>query len=85
MSCCDRDLWPRAPSSLHGKCATALNFLQENMPLFPRPMSLTRMAASCSGCSLRNRLQPEMFRALERADTGEIELDMQQWLCLVVL
>ncbi|KAF1388649.1 hypothetical protein PFLUV_G00092490 [Perca fluviatilis] len=84
MSCCDRDLWPSAPSSLHGKCASALNFLQENMSLFPRPMSLTRMVASFSGCSLRNRLLPEMFRALERADTGKIELDMQQWFCLAI-
>ncbi|XP_078129398.1 calpain-2 catalytic subunit-like isoform X2 [Sander vitreus] len=36
------------------------------------------------GCLIKLEMLFKMFKALERADTGKIELDMQQWLCLAI-
>ncbi|XP_031132561.1 calpain-2 catalytic subunit-like isoform X1 [Sander lucioperca] len=37
------------------------------------------------GCLIKLEMLFKMFKTLERADTGKIELDMQQWLCLAIL
>ncbi|XP_028435450.1 calpain-2 catalytic subunit [Perca flavescens] len=36
------------------------------------------------GCLIKLEMLFKMFKTLERADTGKIELDMQQWLCLAI-
>ncbi|XP_054455876.1 calpain-2 catalytic subunit-like [Anoplopoma fimbria] len=36
------------------------------------------------GCLIKLEMLFKMFKALERADTGKIELDIQQWLCLAI-
>ncbi|KAM9847666.1 calpain-2 catalytic subunit-like [Aulostomus maculatus] len=36
------------------------------------------------GCLIKVEMLFKMFKALERADSGRIELDMQQWLCLAI-
>ncbi|XP_070772478.1 calpain-2 catalytic subunit-like [Enoplosus armatus] len=36
------------------------------------------------GCLIKLEMLFKMFKALERADSGKIELDMQQWLCLAI-
>ncbi|XP_010790343.1 calpain small subunit 1-like [Notothenia coriiceps] len=36
------------------------------------------------GCLIKLEMLFKMFKSLERADAGNIELDMQQWLCLAI-
>uniref|UniRef100_A0A3P8U114 Calpain 8 n=1 Tax=Amphiprion percula TaxID=161767 RepID=A0A3P8U114_AMPPE len=36
------------------------------------------------GCLIKLEMLFKMFKALERDDSGKIELDMQQWLCLAI-
>ncbi|KAG7512329.1 calpain-2 catalytic subunit-like [Solea senegalensis] len=36
------------------------------------------------GCLIKLEMLFKMFKSLERVDTGKIELDMQQWLCLAI-
>ncbi|XP_018522604.1 calpain-2 catalytic subunit [Lates calcarifer] len=36
------------------------------------------------GCLIKMEMLFKMFKALERDDSGKIELDMQQWLCLAI-
>nr|XP_057914183.1 calpain-8 [Doryrhamphus excisus] len=36
------------------------------------------------GCLIKVEMLFKMFKALERADSGKIELNMQQWLCLAI-
>ncbi|XP_061645943.1 calpain-1 catalytic subunit-like isoform X2 [Phyllopteryx taeniolatus] len=36
------------------------------------------------GCLIKVELLFKMFKVLDRADSGKIELDMQQWLCLAI-
>ncbi|XP_037322258.2 calpain-2 catalytic subunit-like [Pungitius pungitius] len=36
------------------------------------------------GCLIKLEMLFKMFKALERADTGKMELDIQQWLCLAI-
>ncbi|KAF7657386.1 hypothetical protein LDENG_00028100 [Lucifuga dentata] len=36
------------------------------------------------GCLIKLEMLFKMFKALDRADSGKIELDMQQWLCLAI-
>ncbi|XP_020508309.2 calpain-2 catalytic subunit isoform X1 [Labrus bergylta] len=36
------------------------------------------------GCLVKLEMLFKMFKSLENADTGKIELDMQQWLCLAI-
>ncbi|XP_074502609.1 calpain-2 catalytic subunit-like [Sebastes fasciatus] len=36
------------------------------------------------GCLIKLEMLFKMFKSLERADAGKIELDMQQWLCLAI-
>ncbi|KAM3606381.1 uncharacterized protein V6R79_015119 [Siganus canaliculatus] len=36
------------------------------------------------GCLIKLEMLFKMFKALERADSGKIELDVQQWLCLAI-
>ncbi|XP_039994843.1 calpain-2 catalytic subunit-like [Xiphias gladius] len=36
------------------------------------------------GCLIKLEMLFKMFKALERADSGKIELDIQQWLCLAI-
>ncbi|XP_016892952.1 calpain-2 catalytic subunit-like [Cynoglossus semilaevis] len=36
------------------------------------------------GCLIKLEMLFKMFKALERHDSGKIELDMQQWLCLAI-
>ncbi|XP_039662014.1 calpain-2 catalytic subunit-like [Perca fluviatilis] len=36
------------------------------------------------GCLIKLEMLFKMFKTLERAGTGKIELDMQQWLCLAI-
>uniref|UniRef100_UPI0037E90BE5 calpain-2 catalytic subunit-like n=1 Tax=Semicossyphus pulcher TaxID=241346 RepID=UPI0037E90BE5 len=36
------------------------------------------------GCLIKLEMLFKMFKALEKADSGKMELDMQQWLCLAI-
>nr|XP_046258341.1 calpain-2 catalytic subunit-like [Scatophagus argus] len=36
------------------------------------------------GCLIKLEMLFKMFKAMERADSGKIELDMQQWMCLAI-
>ncbi|XP_068581007.1 calpain-2 catalytic subunit-like isoform X2 [Cebidichthys violaceus] len=36
------------------------------------------------GCLIKLEMLFKMFKALEKADTGKMELDIQQWLCLAI-